>query len=227
VTGEEAAGEKSAGAAEGGPAAGRPSAVLPGKLLERRVPPFFALFFYGFAAAAAWALLYNADPGRSAELWSVREPGKVAGAAAGATALLLALRWGALRFSRSARALESEFGWILGRQRKWECLLLALLSGVAEEYFFRGWLQEKIGMAAAAAIFGALHWPVNRNFILWPVLAGGAGLLFGWLTLWTGSLIPAATAHVAYNAVALWRITGRYAGWEETGVARYVREGAR
>lgn len=204
---------------------GRPSAVDPARTLERRVPPFFALFFYGFPAAASWVLLHNTRDGGSAQLWSLPDPVRSLLYGTAVASILLAVRAVALRTVRAARSLESEFGWIVGRQRKGECLLLAALSAAAEEYFFRGWMQATLGLWIAAAVFAVLHWPVNRNFLLWPPFAFGAGLLFGWITHRTGNLHAAVAAHALYNAVALWRVTDRFRDWDPDAVERYLATG--
>lgn len=207
-------------------------AAVPAWVRERRVPVLFAAIFYLVPAAGAWALLHFGRPGTTRALWTPSLPEGVnawmpslsgAMGASFAPAFLVAcglavalgfllFRWAALLWSRAARTLESEFGEIIGGQRKWECLFLALLSAVAEEYVFRGWLQTVAGVWIASAAFGILHWPINRNYAMWPVFAFAAGLAFGGLTLWTGNLIAAVTAHAVYNAVALWRITDRFGG---------------
>ncbi len=194
-----------------------------GPSLDRRVPTLFAFIFYGFPVAVAWVLLYNIVPGKSAELWTVADPGRTLAALAALCVGMLTARWILLRSLKSARALESEFGWIVGRQRKGEIVFLALLSGVAEEYLFRGWLQVTAGLWIAAAIFAVLHWPINRNFLLWPLFAFGAGVAFGWATIWTGNLVAAAVAHAAYNGVALWGISNRFSDWDSAAVDRYIK----
>ena len=193
--------------------------------LERRSPPCFALFFYGFPAAAAWVLLFNTYPGRSAELWTPSDLPLSVGFGAGLAAVLLLVRWIGLRTLPVARGLEAEFGWIVGKQRKWECLMLAVLSALAEEFLFRGWLQTTIGLWPAAVGFGVLHWPVNRNFLPWPIFAFAAGLAFGYVTEWTGDLTAAVMAHAVYNGTALWRVTDRFADWDQDRVDRFVKTG--
>ncbi len=203
----------------------RESAVAPGTKLERRLPPFYAVFFYAFPAAVAWIWLHFTRPGRSTELWAPADwPRCLAlGAAAGLAVVGLSILAG--RLFSWARRLESEFGWILGAQRKSEIVFLALLSGLAEEYLFRGALQEKFGLWVATAVFAVIHWPLNRNFLPWPFLAGVIGLGLGGLREWTGSLVAPAAAHVVINLANLWRITGRFRGWDEARVEAYVAGG--
>lgn len=206
-------------------AAERGSPLHPGVKLERRLPPFYALFFYGFAAAIAWVWLHFAAPGRSAELWAPADPLNPLALGVGAGLVLALLSALSVRSFRWARALESEFGWILGAQRKWEIAWIALLSGAAEEYLFRGALQEMFGIWGAAAVFAVVHWPVNRNFLAWPFLAAAVGLGLGGLVFWTGSLLAPVAAHVTVNFVNLRRLTRRYRDWDESRAAAWIETG--
>lgn len=214
-----------AGADPAARADARESALEPGARLERRLPLLYALFFYAFPAAIAWIWLYFARPGRSAELWSLdRLPWGVAWGL-GVGGAIVALSGLASRTFAWARRLEAEFGWILGAQRRAEILAIALLSGFAEEYLFRGALQEKFGLAAATAVFAVIHWPVNRNFLPWPFVAGAAGLAFGLLREGTGALWAPAIAHAAVNYANLLRISARFRTWDEGRVHAYVQTG--
>ena len=203
----------------------RESPLHPGVKLERRLPPFYAAFFYAFPAAVAWIWLYFQKPGLSAALWMPADwprclaLGVAAGlAVVGLTALLSrSFRW--------PRRLEAEFGWILGAQKGWEIAWIALLSGCAEEYLFRGALQQKFNLIAATIVFAVIHWPLNPNFLPWPFVAGAIGLGLGGLALWTNSLVAPAAAHVLINLINLRRITRRFAVWDEERVNRYVDSG--
>ncbi|MCZ6691168.1 MAG: CPBP family glutamic-type intramembrane protease [Planctomycetota bacterium] len=206
-------------------AAKRESPLEPGAKLERRLPPFYALFFYAFAAVLAWILLYHNNPGRSLELWAPPNWASCLGIGIAAGAILVGLSILVVKRFAWARALEAEFGWILGAQRGWEIAWVALLSGCAEEYLFRGALQEVWGVWLAAAVFALIHWPVNRNFLPWPFVAGVIGLGLGGLVLWTGSLLAPVTAHVIVNGVNLWRMTRRYRTWDEARVNAFVETG--
>jgi membrane protease YdiL (CAAX protease family) len=203
----------------------RESPLHPGVKLERRLPVFYASFFYAFPAAVAWIWLEAAKPGRSLQLWAPSDAASdlAVGVAAGllggilSAAVVKAFGW--------ARRLESEFGWILGGQRVWEIAWIALLSGCAEEFLFRGALQEKFGIWVATAVFAVIHWPVNPNFRAWPFLAAVAGLGFAGLQTWTDSLVAPAAAHVVMNFVSLLRITKRYRAWDEERVGRWLETG--
>ena len=81
-----------------------------------------------------------------------------------------------------------------------------LLAPVAEELFFRGFVQTRLrarwrrwpAIAVTAAAFGVLHLdPVHAAF------AFVIGLFLGWLAELAGSIRPAVGAHVANNVLSL------------------------
>jgi membrane protease YdiL (CAAX protease family) len=92
--------------------------------------------------------------------------------------------------------------------RSW--LLVAVLPAVGEEVFFRGWLlsacsgarpargRAVAAVAAQAAAFAAFHLLPERlpqTFAL--------GLVLGWMTLRSRSILPAIVAHAAHNSAPL------------------------
>ncbi|MEM6456914.1 MAG: type II CAAX endopeptidase family protein [Acidobacteriota bacterium] len=126
------------------------------------------------------------------------------GLAAGGGLLLL---WRALATLPSGARLESQIAQLLGPLAPGEALALAVVSGVAEEFFFRGAMQTAWGWGWATLIFGLLHTGPGRDFRLWTFFALLAGGVFAWLTIWRGTLMPAILAHVLVNAVNLRRLT--------------------
>jgi hypothetical protein len=137
------------------------------------------------------AALRGVDPWRDA----------LAGVLAGALAVLLSralarqTAWG----GRSARAL----GALLGPLPIPHCLLLALASGVAEEAFFRGAVQPRVGLLVASLLFGAAHFVPRRELLPWSLSALAAGLGLGLLFEATGNLVAPVVAHATLNAVNL------------------------
>jgi hypothetical protein len=81
----------------------------------------------------------------------------------------------------------------------WDVIVLAVCSGISEEAFFRGILQQEVGLVASSVVFGLFH-PLGIAYVVWAA-AAGAG--FGALYSVTGSLIAPAAAHGVYNLVAL------------------------
>jgi membrane protease YdiL (CAAX protease family) len=126
-------------------------------------------------------------------------------AGAGAAAALL-LAWQAVRRLRVAQQLETTLRARLGPLTVGEAYGLALLSGVAEEVFFRGAVQSAWGYPLATLLFAALHSGRGRAMLLWTASALAAGALLGALMLWRGTLFAPIACHVLVNAVQLRRL---------------------
>jgi membrane protease YdiL (CAAX protease family) len=164
-------------------------------------------------AALLWAglsgdsLLYFSP---EAEVRGVRPlPDVGLGIVAGVLVILLSDQL--TRRTRSGTNLARALGRLLGRLSLAECALLAAVSGVAEEAFFRGVLQPRIGLLAAALIFGLAHFVPRRELAPWALFAVVAGLLLGILFESTGNLVAPTVAHASINAVNLWLLSERYA----------------
>ena len=130
-------------------------------------------------------------------------------AGAGAGLLLVALWRLAVRGLPLARKLEGRLGALLGTLTRSEVIALAVLSGVAEELFFRGAVQGSWGFAWATVLFALMHTGPSPAFRLWTLFALIAGALFGGLMLWRGNLLAPVTAHFVVNAVNLRRVAAR------------------
>lgn len=172
------------------------------------------LFFYGAMGIAAllWRMWTPGDsilypsPEAAARAWSV--PAALgAGLAAGLVAL--AISEGLTRWTALGKALSDLLAESLGPLDRANAWLLALASGLAEEMFFRGALQPKVGIIGASILFGAAHFLPRRELALWSVYAIGIGLGLGALYEWTGQLVAPVAAHVLVNAVNLPRLAGR------------------
>jgi membrane protease YdiL (CAAX protease family) len=181
----------------------------------------FGLFFYGamMAAALVWrmglhgeSILYATpeDAARGVDLVRDTVIGTVAGfAVVLASSLLTRLtRWG----DDLARSLAAELGFISVP----DALLVAVASGMGEELFFRGALQPRVGLVVASLLFGCVHFVPRRELLPWTGFAVVAGVLFGWLFIWTGNVVAPIVAHIVVNGVNLPLLVRRY---------RPVREG--
>ena len=82
-------------------------------------------------------------------------------------------------------------------------LLVSVFSGVGEEAFFRGAVQQEFGIVAASFVFGLVHVGPDRRYLFWTGWAVLAGFLFGALYAATGGLLAPILAHVAHNAATL------------------------
>ena len=78
-------------------------------------------------------------------------------------------------------------------------IVIAALSGLTEELFFRGVLLPETGLVVSSVCFGALH-ALTTVYFAWAT-AVGAG--FGALTLAGDSLVTPIVAHATYNLGAL------------------------
>jgi membrane protease YdiL (CAAX protease family) len=117
---------------------------------------------------------------------------------------LLVVFWRLLRRKlASARHLEAQLSELLGPLQRPEIVGLAMLSGFAEELFFRGAVQGAWGWFPATVLFALLHSGPGSSYRAWTVFAGVAGLALAGLMLWRGNLLAPVVAHVLVNAVNL------------------------
>lgn len=175
------------------------------------------LLFYGAMGVAAllWRMSTPGDsilfpsPEAAALAWSwFAAAGVGIGVGLAAVGLSEALtRWTAL--GRALSDLLAESIGPLGRGDAW---LLAFASGLAEEMFFRGALQAKVGLVGASLLFGAAHFLPRRELVLWSVFAAAMGLALGGLYEWTGHLAAPVAAHVVVNGINLPRLAARRVG---------------
>jgi membrane protease YdiL (CAAX protease family) len=174
-----------------------------------------ALVFYGvlLAAAVAWrwgwageSLLYaDAEEAAAGVAW----PADVAvGAAAGLG--VIALSWLLTRTTAWGDRLGRALAGALGRPGPGEIAVLAVTSGVAEEAFFRGALQPRVGLVAASLIFGLVHFIPRRELLPWTGFSVAAGFLLGALFEATGNLAAPVVAHALVNGVNLTLLVRRY-----------------
>jgi len=85
-------------------------------------------------------------------------------------------------------------------------VVFGVIAGVAEEMFFRGYMQTRLvqawgtprGVAATAACFGVLHVDIAGVHM---VLAFAMGVYLGFIVERTGSVLPAMVCHVVNNVV--------------------------
>lgn len=84
---------------------------------------------------------------------------------------------------------------------------VAIAGPIAEELFFRGFLQPLLvassgapaGILLTGAAFGMLHYPQSGGRWAQVAIITLAGCVFGWARHLSGSTIAAAGMHMAYN----------------------------
>ncbi len=118
--------------------------------------------------------------------------------------LMLVVLWG--RLVPAMRELEIALAEQIGSLDSSEALALALISGFAEELFFRDAIQTSWGWGWAVVIFTLMHTGSGRAFRWWTLFAFVAAIVFGSLTLHRGNILAAIIAHTTVNAINLWRL---------------------
>ncbi len=128
-----------------------------------------------------------------------------------AAGFLLLLWEGGRRALPAARRLEERLAELIGPAEPTEVIALALLSGFAEETFFRGAVQGAWGWLPATLLFALAHPGPERGYGVWTIFVGVAGLVLAGLVEWRGNLLAAIVAHALINGVNLTRLARRAA----------------
>ena len=186
----------------------RPPDPRPG---ARRSFVRIALVFYAllFGAAALWATLAGDSLFYASDESAIRGVAWLRDAGAGALVAVIAifLSRELTRRTRWGEDLARALGALLGELSFGDCVLLALASGVAEEAFFRGALQPRIGLVAASLVFGLAHFAPRRELAPWTLFSIVAGFALGGLFAATGNLLAPIVAHALINAVNIRALT--------------------
>jgi CAAX protease family protein len=119
-----------------------------------------------------------------------------------AAMLVASTRIAVLRFN-FAQQLHSDLRPVARNLTLPSIVLIALLSSLGEELFFRGFLTPRIGILAQALIFGMAHQVRGPSRWVWVAWASLVGVCFGALFQLTGSLVGPLAAHAAVNGYNL------------------------
>lgn len=175
--------------------------------LVRRALYFYAAFL---AVAIVWRMgfqgesLLLATPGDRVHWLRDVALGLVAGALVIVASAEITAR------TRMGTALARSLGAALGPLRTRDCIVLALVSGVAEEALFRGALQPQVGLVWASVVFALAHLVPRRELLPWSAFSLAAGFLLGGLYAATGNLVAPVVAHFAINAVNLRKLSREF-----------------
>ena len=107
------------------------------------------------------------------------------------------------RFAAGMRELENLIAQAIGPVDRDQTIVLAIISGFAEELFFRGAMQQSWGPWVTTTIFALVHTSRGKAYRWWTLFALLAGGLFAALTHVTGNLTAAIVGHVLVNGVNL------------------------
>jgi membrane protease YdiL (CAAX protease family) len=182
--------------------------------------------FYGFLVIVGWGILQVAGD-MSLFVWHDRNgvaPWMEAALGVGVGLGFVFASQVLDRYSEWAQELGREFGKIFGELRVEQVLILAVASGIGEEAFFRGCLQQLltevafsgawapwIALTITSLGFGLLHiGPDLRKFFPWTIMAIVFGFVFGGMYLYTGDLLAPIVAHFTINFFNIMAISQKY-----------------
>ncbi|XP_062149844.1 uncharacterized protein LOC133858395 [Alnus glutinosa] len=113
-------------------------------------------------------------------------------------------------FAESSEAANQQ---VLASLQLLDYIIVAFLPGISEELLFRGALLPLFGfnwksVSLVAAVFGVLHLGSGRKYSF-AVWASFVGLLYGYATIVSSSIIVPMASHAVNNLVGgiLWRYT--------------------
>ena len=159
---------------------------------------------YGAGAVALVVLTLQGRRGlERLRLWPQKPGALAAGLLGGALSA-----GAALAFADLLHGLVADAEVDLGGSRAWLFGAMAVAAPVAEELFFRGWLQDAIradlapsrkrwAFVIAALAFSCAH--VGTYLVPQAIL----GLIAGALYAWSGGLLPGILAHAVHNGLVL------------------------
>lgn len=164
---------------------------------------FSAVIFYLFLLAASLAWLHlrgrlDILPGLAIGRHGVTVALGV-GVAVGAG--IITLNRIASRYLDAFRRLEERLAERVGPMSEAGILVLALVSGLAEEIFFRGALQDLVGPYFGALIFAGLH--IAPGMKTWTLCALVVGVVFGGMVEAGFGLLSVSVAHALTNFLSL------------------------
>lgn len=187
---------------------------------------WFVVLFYAILSVSAWGLALFFDD-LNPFLWHDENQTSMwfdVGAAVGFGLLVVGLSRILDQTAEWARELGREFGKLLGNLRVEEVFLVACASGIGEELFFRGFLQQMLSesvfggpyarwwaLAVVSVGFGLLHiGPDLKKFLPWTLMAIVFGGVFGWLFMYSGNLLGPILAHFTINFFNILSISKKY-----------------
>jgi len=109
--------------------------------------------------------------------------------------------------SRLRKEIDEKILPIFSKCKLIDLALIALLAGIGEELFFRGWLQSVLvnksgvllGILIASAIFGLLHY-LSTAYAIYAFITG---IYLGLIHQISGNLYVVMAIHALYDFVAL------------------------
>ena len=186
--------------------------------IEEDLPPFLAsvavMYVLLLALGLLWCWLADRPVLPTGGLTQTLRELLIAGGIGFLTVAVVGAIW---KYTRVFSEIESDFAERLGKLQAGGVILLATLSSLAEEVFFRGAFQPfladlsspALGYIATSLIFGLLHSGSKPRFFAWTLFATAAGFILGAAYLWSGHLLVPVVIHFIINAVNMQLIAVR------------------
>lgn len=83
-------------------------------------------------------------------------------------------------------------------------ILIVLSAMTVEEFFFRGWLQKRVGLVASTLLFAVGHAGYGQPFMLVGILV--ISFVIGFTFYRTKNLVPCIVAHGVFDSIQLFLI---------------------
>ncbi len=86
----------------------------------------------------------------------------------------------------------------------WKKMLIVLSAMTVEEFFFRSWLQKRLGLIASTTLFVLAHFTLGQPLLLIGVAL--ISLVIGFTFYRTRNVLPGIVAHGVFDAIQLFVI---------------------
>ena len=86
----------------------------------------------------------------------------------------------------------------------WKKVTIVFSAMTVEEFFFRGWLQKRVGLLASTVLFAVAHSGLGQPLLLIGVFI--ISIVIGFTFYRTKNLIPCIVAHGVFDAIQLFVI---------------------
>lgn len=117
--------------------------------------------------------------------------------------IIVFISWILTRKSKLFKDLVKMFQTLLGPLTLAEIFFIAAFSSLAEEFFFRGMMQAKLGIVFSSLLFGVLHTGPGKKYVPWTIFAVVMGFVLGGLYEWRQNLMLPVVIHFVVNFVNL------------------------
>lgn len=107
------------------------------------------------------------------------------------------------RWTDWGRKLDTMFSRVLTPLSYFQIIVISLLSGLVEEWLFRGVLLSHFGLVLSSFLFGLCHLIPQPKLWVWSFWSFAMGILLGLVMQLSGSLWLCASIHAGVNALLI------------------------